>query len=451
MAKLNERAQSAPVFTHEGGKAYPHLTAIQQLRRSVASCFLWEDEFYEDGVSITDRIWALAQAVKPADLAQLAIAAREQMNLRHVPLLLLHALVTSGKGTSLPGDTIARVIQRADELSEFLAVYWRAGKTPLAAQVKRGLALAFEKFDEERLSKYNREAKIKLRDVLFLVHAKPKDEARAALYKRLAEDELVTADTWEVALSGGADKKETFERLIKEGKLGYLALLRNLRNMQQAGVDEALVRAAILARKGGAHRVLPFRFVAAARAAVQYESALDAALVANIMEAPPLPGKTVVLVDVSQSMTDRLSAKSDLTRMDAAATLASVIHGDVRMFSFSDQLVEVPPRRGMSGVDAIRKSQPYSGTALFDAVDQINRQVKYDRLIVITDEQATGVGYGKWLHIRGKVSAMPDPLPGARGYVINVASAKNGVGYGKWLHIDGFSESVIRFIHETEN
>jgi len=68
-------------------------------------------------------------------------------------------------------------------------------------------------------------------------HAKPKDEAQAALWRRLAANELANPDTWEVQLSAGADKKETFERLIREKKLGYIALIRKLRNMEQADVE----------------------------------------------------------------------------------------------------------------------------------------------------------------------------------------------------------------------
>lgn len=454
MARLNQPRSMAAVVTHEGGQAFPHLKPIQQLRRSVASCLLWEREFYEDGQSIADRIYETALKVSPADLAALAIEAREQFNLRHVPLLLLHALVQTAKGTPLAGDTIARVIQRADELTEFLAIYWRNGKTPLAKQVKRGLAEAFWKFDEYRLSKYDRDGAIKLRDVLFLVHAKPKDEAQADLWKRLVDGELFIADTWETELSAGKDKRETFERLIREGKLGYLALLRNLRNMAQAGCDPSLVRDAIIARRGGAERVLPFRYVAAARAAPQFEPAIDQALSEAVSAMPALPGKTVVMVDVSGSMYQaKLSEKSDLLRVDAAAALASIINGDLRLFAFADNVTELPPRRGMAGVDAIRQV-PQGGTRLFDAVDLINRQVPYDRLIVITDEQATGPGvlygnhYGARIH--GTLNALPAPRAGAKGYMINVASAKNGVGYGPWTHIDGFSESVLRFIGEHE-
>lgn len=331
-------------------------------------------------------------------------------------------------------------------MSEFLAIYWRNGKRPLTKQMKVGLGRAFGKFDAYQLAKYDREGPVKLRDVLFLVHAKPRDEMQAALWKQVAERSLPAPDTWEVALSGGADKRETFERLLADRKLGYLALLRNLRNMDQAGVDEALVREAILARRG-ADRVLPFRYVAAARAAPRYEPWLDQALTEAVLQGQVLDGRTVVLVDVSGSMDARLSAKSDLTRMDAAATLASIIPGDVRVFTFSDGVVEVPARRGMAGVDAVIRSQPHSGTALFDAVAKVNAKVRYDRLIVITDEQATDPSrYGYW--IRGTLSAMPDPK--GKGYVINVASARNGVGYGAWTHIDGFSEAVLTFIREHE-
>lgn len=156
---------------------------------------------------------------------------------------------------------------------------------------------------------------------------------------------------------------------------------------------------------------------------------------AAIGDMVPLPGRTLILVDVSGSMDAKLSGKSDLSRMDAAATLAAIIPGDVRVFSFSYNLVEVPPRRGMAGVDAILRSQQHGGTDLAGAVAQANR-MPHDRLIVITDEQAT----------TGRV---PDPVA-QLAYMINVASYRNGVGYGRWTHIDGFSEQVLRWIAAKE-
>lgn len=436
MASRNLPTKSYAVKTHGGAPAVPHLTPLQQLRRTVLATLLWEDQFYESGASIDARISELAGKVKPEELAALAIEARHAHNLRHVSLKLLVELVKHGSGRMV-SETIEKVVSRADELTELLALYWSKGKTPLAKQIKVGLAKAFTKFDEYQLAKYDRARSIRLRDILFLTHAKPKNDQQASVWKRLVENKLQIPDTWEVGLSSGADPKEVFERLLNENNLGYLALLRNLRNMNAAGVDTSLVKNAILARKGGAEKVLPFRFVGAARAAPNFERELDKALLATIDTLPPIAGKTIVLVDVSGSMDSPLSAKSDLTRMDAAATLAAVINAeDLRVFSFSNKTVEVPPRRGMAGVTAIVKSQSHSITRLAEAVAEINK-IPHDRLIVITDEQATTAA-------RAKPAVR-------RAYMINVASAKNGIGYGKpWIHIDGFSENVIRWVHEFE-
>jgi 60 kDa SS-A/Ro ribonucleoprotein len=417
--------------THEGGPA-KRISPEQELRRSVLSCLLWEKQFYEDGQDIADRIESLCEKVDPSVIAALAVEARTAFHLRHVPLLLASCLAKRGGGR-LVADTVEAVVQRADELAEILAVYWRNGRCPISNGLKKGLALAFTKFSPYQLAKYNRDGAIKLRDVLFLVHAKPKDADQAETWKKLVDGTLESPDTWEVSLSAGAGKRETFERLIREGKLGYLALLRNLRNMAEAGVDSSAVKNAILCR-AGAGRVLPFRYVAAARACPQYETTLDIALLAAISELPALPGKTLVLVDISGSMDSALSGKSDLRRIDAAAALASIIPGDVRVFSFTDAVKEVPPRRGMAGVDAILSSQPHGGTYLGHAVKAMNA-IEHDRLVVITDEQSA--------------DSVPDPLA-KHAYMINVASHRNGVGYGRWTHLDGFSENVIRFIAESE-
>lgn len=442
MARLNSAAlRQAPIYTEEGAPAV-RISAESQLRRLVLSCLLWEKEFYVDGKSIADQITAAAQKVSPEVLAALAIEARSSYNLRHVPLLLLDVLskTAAGTGTQLVQVATFETIQRVDDMAELLAVMWRSGKNKgtMPKQVKLGLQRAFEKFDEYGFAKYeDQDAAIKLRDVVSLVHPKPENKKRSKLYKRILENKLERPDTWESALVGGADKKETFTRLLLDKKLGYLALLRNLRNMAQAGVDPDYVKDAIVARKGGADRVFPFRFIAAARACPQFEPALDVALCANIAEMPALTGKTIVLVDISGSMDRRLSEKSDLTRADAAAALASVIHGDLRVFSFTNNTKEVPARRGMAGVQAILESQSHGSTYLGAAVEKVNA-LPHDRLIVITDEQS---------HDRV-------PAPKAeRAYMINVASNQNGVGYGKqWVHLDGFSEAVLRFIvaHEDD-
>src|SRR5215469_8631656 len=257
---------SAP-RTHEGAPAAV-LTSEQALRRSVLSCMLWEGEFYEDGVQIAGRIRELVPQVSAAKVAALAVEARERMKLRHAPLLLVREMARLASHRAMVAEMLARVIQRADELAEFVAIYWSEGRQPLSAQVKKGLAAAFTKFDEYALAKYNRAAPVKLRDVLFLAHAKPVDTTQAELWKRLVAGELATPDTWEVALSSGADKREAWERLLSENKLGALALLRNLRNMAGANVSEKAIRDGLARMK--TERVLPFRFIAAARYAPQW-------------------------------------------------------------------------------------------------------------------------------------------------------------------------------------
>lgn len=434
MARTNVALKRPAVFTHEGAKAVS-ITPYEQLRRSVLATLLWEDQFYEDGIEIGTRIKQLAAQVTPRQLADLAVEARHVYKLRHVPLLLLTVLAQTGSGIpGLVADTVNAVVRRADEMAELLALYWKDGKKPISAQLRKGLARAFLKFDEYQLAKYNRDGAVKLRDVMFLARPRPQNKEQAKLFERVASNTLKTPDTWEVNLSAGADKNETFTRLINDGNLGYLALLRNLRNMVQAGVDDTLIKKAILDRKG-AGVVLPFRYVAAARVVPQYERELDKALLAAIAEGDELSGRTIILVDVSGSMDARLSGKSDMTRADAAATLASMIKGETRVFSFSNRVVEVPPRLGMAGVDAILRSQPHGGTNLGLALEAINK-LPHDRLIVITDEQS---------HDR-VVAPVAE-----KAYMINVASYQNGVGYRNgWTHIDGWSEGVLRYISETE-
>lgn len=437
MASINKKAKAPN--THEGAKA-KKITPEQQLRRSVMACMLWEKEFYEDGVDIAQRIVELVPKVGKDKSRDIAIEARNDQNLRHVPLLIVSAMAFNKMRVR---ETIEQVVNRVDELSELLAIHAAINgvsgdnvKKYISAQMKKGLADAFKKFDEYQFSKYkNKGGEVKLRDVMFMVHPKPKTDNQAEVFEKIANQTLGTADTWESNLSGGEDKKESFERLLKENKLGYMALLRNLRNMNQAGVNEDLVKEKIKQRKG-AEKVLPFRFVAAARHAPNFEKELDQALVANIEKEQHLEGKTIVLVDISGSMQENLSLKSDMNRMGAAATLGSVIPSEnLRVFSFTTKTVEVPARKGMAGVDAILNSQPHGMTNLGEAVDYVN-SIYHDRLIVITDEQSQ--------------TKVPDPVVN-KAYMVNVASNGNGVGYEKWHHIDGFSESIIKYIQQYEH
>lgn len=478
MSSLNAVRKSAPVYTAEGARGFKG-NYEQQLRRLAMCCMLWEDNFYIDGQHVSKLIAELIHKTSLAKCAEIAIEAREQSKLRHLPLLIVREMARHPALTKSPrvvSETLARVIQRPDELPEFLAIYWKDGKCPLSKQVKLGLAQAFTKFNEYSLAKYNRDKDIKLRDVLFLCHSKPADVptdfkrwdrlARQAhmaecavplmgqtsleletrpdgftpgeqLYAKLVDGTLATPDTWEVELSAGKDKRATFERLMAENKLGDLAFLRNLRNMVEAGVPVQDIWHYGEQRKWG--RVLPFRFIAAARVVPHFEPHLERWMLSCLREQPKLPGTTGLLIDVSGSMFGtRISAKSDLDRFDAAAALAILgreLCEDARVFSFSQRLVEVPPRSGFALHDALNFSQPHVGTYLGGALTAMTQAGTYDRIIVLTDEQSR------------------DTIPQIDGnvYIINVASNQNGVAsQGKVERINGWSEAVFDFIQRSE-
>jgi 60 kDa SS-A/Ro ribonucleoprotein len=428
MATLNKLRK---LFTHEGAPA-ARISPLAQLERSVMSCLLWESEFYEDGQTIGERIADLVKTVPAADVARVATHAKEDMRLRHVPLLLARELMRTNEGRTLAKGLFSRVVLRPDDITEFLSIYWKDNKDePLAKQVKRWLGDTFRKFDEYQLAKYNGGQKtVKLRDALRITRPKPAHQAQSELWRKLVNGELATPDTWEVELSKGGDKKASWTRLLAEGKLGGLALIRNVRNMAKAGVDDEAIRAGIRELKAG--RLLPINFIASARHNPRFEPELESKFFECFAGREKLGGKTIILVDVSGSMDYVLSAKSEMKRMDVACSLAMIgreMFEDLRVFTFSNELVEVPGRRGFALRDAITGSQPHGGTELGKAVGSLPAR---DRLIVITDEQSH------------------DPVPQLKGYMINVASNKNGVGYGRWIHIDGWSDSVLDYIAKYE-
>lgn len=421
-------------FNHNGLKVKSISPEAKLLRMTMAH-MLFEKQFYVDGEDSYQTLQKLVAEVSPEFVASVARKARSEFKLRHVPLALMRGLAKNG---TLKAQDLADVIQRADEMPEFLSLYWKDGKQPISNQVKKGLALAFGKFNEYQLAKYDRNnSAISIRDTLFLSHPKPANAAQAELFKKVADQKLETPDTWETELSAGAAKKDTFERLMSERKLGALAFLRNLRNMEQSGVSEAAIRA--YGATLNTERVLPFRFIAAARIVPKYEDMLEQMMFKCLEKHEKLPGKTLLLVDCSGSMFGtKVSAKSDLDRFDAAAALAVLcreICENVEIFGFANDAVRVPNRRGFALVDAIRKSTN-GGTNLGQALATANREVgNYDRVIVFTDEAS---------------STKPAKLVGARGYILNVAAYENGLNMDDFITISGFSEASLDYIQMFE-
>lgn len=445
MAQTN-RKRKAPVGKTFEGAVAARINPEQLLRRLLMAHLLWENTFYVDGQSAAEAMVQAVKDVAPAKVAAMAIEAREQMKLRHAPLLIVRAMARLDTHKGLVSQTLSRVIQRPDELCEYVSLYLMdrpEGKrlpTKLSKQSKLGLALAFRKFSEYQLAKYNRPGTVTLRDVLFLCHAKPINDEQEELWKRLKDNKLATPDTWETALTAtkGKDKDKEWGRLLAEGKLGALALLRNLRNMREAGVSGQEIAEAL--DKMNLSRVLPFRFIAAAQHNAQFESWIEKAMYRAVKDLPKLPGKTALVVDVSGSMFGpKISEKSELDRADAAcalAILARELCQEVVVIAYSTDAHVVPDRRGFGLRDAI-KHVPGAGGGTNTLKALIKAESEgYNRIIVITDEQSH--------------QNITPPVAGTTGYFLNVANYTPGIGYGAWTNMTGFSEALMQYIAAAE-
>lgn len=456
MARLNTPVKRPVIKTHEGARA-SHTSAETQLRRSVLACMLWEDTFYEDGESIADRITQNAAKCSPQFVAELAREARSEFRMRSAPLWLLQSLISRTGQSKLVAKAITDTIQRPDEIAELLAMYWKDGKRPLTRGIKKGVAAAFNKFDEYQFAKWNRNGKVRLKDAMFMCRPNPKDATQAEIFKRIANDQLAIPDTRETRLSSGESAKSTYSDLLKRNKLGYMALLKNLKTMQAEGVDRKLITDA-LAKGAARSKALPFRFLTAAQHAPMFDDELNQAMLTAFADLPRFSGTTSVLIDVSASMTNPVSERSEVRLVDAAAALAVYAREaseNCRVFVFGTNMAEVPNRRGLPLVDSILTVNGYSrggtgqqgasyskgvghGTNIGGSVSAVMKLMgEHDRMIVITDMQS-----------RDRITAK---LP-KHTYMLNVSPYQHGVGSDKHVtHISGFSEQVMRYMIEMED
>ena len=345
--KFNFSIKKEAITNYQGAKAFV-LTPKMELYSAIATTML-SDAFYEKADDRLARIVKLISEVDPQFVARLAIYARKQMNLRTAPVVLATELAKIHEGDSLVSKTIGEVVMRPDEIMELLAYYQLTNKrtgtkklNKVSKQVQKGLAASFNKFDEYQFAKYNRDADVKLRDALFLVHPKAKDEAQQSIFNKIAKQELATPYTWETELSALGQQtfenekakalavKAKWEDLIDSKKIGYMAMLRNLRSMLDAQVSSAHVEkvCAYLSDEKAVQnsKQLPFRFLAAYRELKEIKSgytsyildALEKAIqmsVAN-MQGFDLNTKVVIACDVSGSMQKTISAKSKVMLYD---------------------------------------------------------------------------------------------------------------------------------------
>lgn len=432
MAQANFRRTTLPAGrTFEGAPA-ARMSPVKALQKALYAHLLWEDSFYMSGQTAADALKAALVTALGADrgaAVRAIIESRVKMNIRTASL---KCAVDAAKliGGSGAVDLIDAVIRRADEAAEVIAM--AGGKAGMTHAIRKGVARALTRFDAYGLMKYQGTGKtITTRDAIMLAHPR-----RTETIQKFLAGELPPADTWEVALSAGADKRETFERLLGENKLGAMALLRNLRNMHHADVKPTLIATAF--QKADWSKVLPFRFLSAVREAPQYATLLNAAFAKAVTGSVYLPGTTAVLLDTSGSMGAPLSGKSSVKMVEAGACLAAGINGDsVRMFQFATMAREVPNFGGLGQALGMGCGQVGHGTEIEAGIKMVNAVCPgADRLIIVTDGQY----------------AMGSTAPNAKHtYVLNIGPyAKTGIVHGPVAHLSGFSAQVLNWIAADE-
>lgn len=441
------------------GEAAARQDAEQLLRRVVLANLLWEDQFYQDGESVADQVRSLVPQVAPETVASLAHEARVDQKLRHVPLLLARECARHESHRHVVSDVLYDVVRRPDEITEFLSLYWgagdRRGRDPLTHGVKRGLARAFGRFDAYQLAKWDRPTQIKLRDAMFLVHPKPRDAAQERLFRQLVDGQLPAPDTWEVALSSGTDRKASWERLIKDRKLGALAFMKNLRNMENDKVSSSVIREGF--KSISAEWLLPLDYFRAAEHAPQWQPEIEQTMISALGHFPKLDGETVLIVDVSGSMWASISSRSTFSRLDAAAAMAVLAremceHVQIWVTAGDDwtrthKTALVRPYRGFALADEIRSARGLvGGGGIFtrqclEYVREHSGDRLGDRTIVFSDSQDCDVP--------GK--RVPRPFS-PRNYIVDVSAHERGVNYrGVWTaEISGWSEHFLRYVQAME-
>lgn len=468
---------------HEGVKTFT-LDAAMELYTAVVTWSL-NDTFYEKNNERLLRVRTLIAQNDPVFVAQLAVYARHQMYMRSAPLVLITELAKIHAGDDLVARTTAAVVARADEITELLACYQllnkRAGTKKLdriSKQIQKGLAAAFNRFDEYQFAKYNRDTEIKLRDALFLVHPKAKDEEQQALFDKIATNKLATPYTWETELSalgqvGYPDEearklafKQKWEELIDSKKLGYMALLRNLRNVLEAEISydhvQKVCQMLASAENVAKARQFPFRYLSAYRE-LQYNTPqevrmgltgklknlftgtkgytgeiLDALETAMAHSAATMAGfdpetRVLLACDVSGSMQQPVSFRSKVLLFDIGLVLAMLLQTrcrnvEVGMFGDTWKTIAVPKSNVLANVQQFYQRAGevgYSTNGYLVIQDLLKRRQVMDKVLIFTDCQLWNSGEGTeniqdlWQQYRREVA------PEARLYLFDLA------GYGQ--------------------
>lgn len=436
---------------HQGAPAFGH-GLRGELYSLAAVNLVGQDTFHEKGTSRDARYNNLVELHAVGDwewLRGLLRWLRSDANIRTASLTgAAHAVSARLKAGQHDGNAelIDSVIQRGEEITEFLAYWQLTFGRALPNAVRAGLGMAIRRlFTERNVLKWDSDARgLRFADVLELVHPKPRTERgegdwQGALFKYLLDERhhgdgdistvpmIAARKRWYglddqrklASLADGSaftDAGITWENAVSDLKarvgakkvwdamaphLPYMAALRNLRNMDEAGIDPKRARALADRLADPAEvaksRQFPFRFYTAYREAPsdRWKQALDDAINSSLKSVPELPGRTLVLIDTSASMTyTKMSQKSTVMMSEVASifgvTLAQRNQGRVDLFGFADGQFRHNVKPGQGVLSAARDfvqrtGEVGHGTNISGAIR--NRLDGHDRVFVISDMQ----------------------------------------------------------------
>lgn len=422
-----------------GGQAFKQ-DSKQALVNHLLTSFV-QDTFYRSEQEGIKDLRDLVGKVDPLFAAKASIYARDKFGMRSVTHIVGGEIPARVKGEKWTKKYLRALIKRPDDATEILAYYLATHGKPIPNSLKKGLSLGLARFNEYQLAKYRGENNsVKLVDLVNLVHVKPSEKNAVALEK-LVDGELRSADTWESKLSeaGNSENKveakaDAWGELLSENKLGFLAALRNLRNIESQApqyLDQALAvitNPEIVKRS----RVLPFQFLVAYDAIVddrdikmrninKIVNALNDALELVFDNVPVFDGETLVVYDSSGSMT-MARAKTDprtkrVIRTKPTATYAAVFvaalakknNADIMQFDRDGRYNYINTRDSFTTIrDQVLASCRGGSTDAGSIFRTANK--KYDRIIILSDHQSWSHpevysrSYGHWNRPAEKVT-----------------------------------------------
>lgn len=389
MSKFNETKKN-DVRNLAGGKAYKESNEMQLASLLLTS--FGDDKYYQKEKEVYNQLERLIAVCDKEFVAKAIIYARKQFGMRTITHIASSMLAKHIGGKEWGRRFFYKVINRVDDMTEIVACHL-SRKQKISNAMKKGFSTALGHFDDYQLAKYKGENKdVKLVDLVNLVHPKETYRNHGAI-GRLINGELRSFDTWESELSAVGDdietKKVVWRRLLDENKLGYFALLRNLRNIIKLN-DETLKNKALntLLNESAIKRslVLPFRFSTAYDEMAKIDRdamrAVSKACEIACSNVPKLEGKTLIALDVSGSMSSCRVA--DIASLFTAVLLKS---NDCDLITFADDAIYRivnPDDSVMTIKNAIRYS---CGGTNFESVFRVANK-KYNRVILLSDMQA---------------------------------------------------------------